>query len=121
MQRNGIRSFLATNPDSTSEVKTPQFRLCLTAAHLAHSWCDGMGVIAYNTRSPLVLIRGPLTAQRCVLDILPPHVLPLMQRLSRAIFQQDNAQPHTARVSQDFVHVVTTLPWPVRSPDFSSI
>ncbi|GFW93752.1 transposable element Tcb1 transposase [Trichonephila clavipes] len=39
------------------------------------------GVIAYNTRSPLLLIRGTMTAQRYVHDILQPHVLPLMQRL----------------------------------------
>ncbi|GFU76969.1 transposable element Tcb1 transposase [Trichonephila clavipes] len=38
-------------------------------------------VIAYNTRSPLVLIRSTMTAQRYVHDILQPHVLPLMQRL----------------------------------------
>ncbi|GFW08567.1 hypothetical protein TNCV_2775891 [Trichonephila clavipes] len=33
-----------------------------------------------------------MTAQRYVQDILQPHVLPLMQRLPGAIFQQDNAQ-----------------------------
>ncbi|GFX90832.1 transposable element Tcb2 transposase [Trichonephila clavipes] len=49
-------------------------------------------VIAYNTRSPLVWIRGIMTAQRYVRDILQPHVLPLMQRLPRAIFLQDNAR-----------------------------
>ncbi|GFU73860.1 uncharacterized protein TNCV_554881 [Trichonephila clavipes] len=59
------------------------------------------GDIAYNTWSPLVLIRGTMTAQRYVHDILQPHVLPLMQRLPGATFQQDNAQPHTARVPQD--------------------
>ncbi|GFV60679.1 transposable element Tcb2 transposase [Trichonephila clavipes] len=37
--------------------------------------------IAYNTRSPLGLIRGSMTAQRYVYDILQPHVLPLMQWL----------------------------------------
>ncbi|GFT01941.1 uncharacterized protein TNCV_3056841 [Trichonephila clavipes] len=62
------------------------------------------GVIAYTTRSPLVLIRGTMTPQRYVHDILQPHVLPLMARLPGAIFQLDNAQPHTARVSQDFPH-----------------
>ncbi|GFU62495.1 transposable element Tcb2 transposase [Trichonephila clavipes] len=56
------------------------------------------GAIAYNTRSPLVLIRFTMTAQRYVHDILQPHVLPLMQRLPGAIFQLDNARPHTARV-----------------------
>ncbi|GFU78913.1 uncharacterized protein TNCV_307541 [Trichonephila clavipes] len=42
--------------------------------------------IAYNTRLPLVLIRGTMTAQRYVHDILQPQVLPLMQRLSEAFF-----------------------------------
>ncbi|PRD20586.1 UNVERIFIED_CONTAM: hypothetical protein NCL1_54147 [Trichonephila clavipes] len=44
-----------------------------------------------------------------------------MQRLPGAIFQQDNAQPHMARVSQDCLRTVTTLPWPSRFPDLSSI
>ncbi|GFY14561.1 kunitz-type serine protease inhibitor bitisilin-3 [Trichonephila clavipes] len=57
------------------------------------------GSMAYNTRSPLVLIRGTMTAQRYVHGILNPHVLPLMQRLPGAIFQQDNSQPRMARVS----------------------
>ncbi|GFW80202.1 transposable element Tcb2 transposase [Trichonephila clavipes] len=44
------------------------------------------GAIAYNTRSPLGLIRGTMTAQRYVYDILQPHVLPLKQQLPGAIF-----------------------------------
>ncbi|GFV58738.1 transposable element Tcb1 transposase [Trichonephila clavipes] len=78
-------------------------------------------VMAYNTLSTLVLIRGTMTAQRNVHDILQPYVLPLMQWLPGAIFQQDNARPHTARVSQDCLRNVTTLPWPARSPDLSPI
>ncbi|GFU08918.1 transposable element Tcb2 transposase [Trichonephila clavipes] len=39
-----------------------------------------------------------------------------MQRLPGTIFQQDNARPHTARVSQHCLRTVTTLPWSVRSP-----
>ncbi|GFX81471.1 uncharacterized protein TNCV_143211 [Trichonephila clavipes] len=70
------------------------------------------GASAYSTRSPLVLIRGTTTAQRYVYDILQPDVLPLMQRLPGDILQQVNAQPYTARVSQDCLHTVTTLPWP---------
>ncbi|GFV07171.1 transposable element Tcb1 transposase [Trichonephila clavipes] len=80
-------------------------------------WC----AIAYNKRSPLVLIRGTMTAQRYVHDILQPHVLPLMQRLPSANLQQDNARPHTARVSQNCLRTVTSLPWPTRSPDLSPI
>ncbi|GFU28735.1 transposable element Tcb2 transposase [Trichonephila clavipes] len=56
-----------------------------------------------------------MTAQRYVHDILQPNVLPLMQRLPGAIFQQDNALPHTAWVSEDSLHTVTILPWPTRS------
>ncbi|GFU41302.1 transposable element Tcb2 transposase [Trichonephila clavipes] len=62
-----------------------------------------------------------MTAQLYVHDILQPHVLPLMQRLSGAIFQLDNARPHTARVSQDCLHAVTALLWPSGSPDLSPI
>ncbi|GFS94819.1 transposable element Tcb1 transposase [Trichonephila clavipes] len=79
------------------------------------------GAIAYNSRSPLVLIRSTTTAQRHVPNILQSHMLPLMQRLPGAIFQQYNARPHTARVSRDCLRIGTALPWPVRSPDLSLI
>ncbi|GFW67398.1 transposable element Tcb2 transposase [Trichonephila clavipes] len=79
------------------------------------------GVIAYNTRSPLVLIRGTVTAQRYAHDILQSHVLPLMQRLPRAIFQQDNARTPTVLVLQYCLRTFTTLPWPAGSPDLSLI
>ncbi|GFT20927.1 transposable element Tcb1 transposase [Trichonephila clavipes] len=79
------------------------------------------GVIAYNTRSLLVVIRGTMTAQWYVHDILQPHVFSLMQRLPEAIFQEDNAQLHTERVSQDCLRTVTTLPWPAQPPDLSPI
>ncbi|GFV65811.1 transposable element Tcb2 transposase [Trichonephila clavipes] len=62
-----------------------------------------------------------MTAQRYLHDILQSHVLPLMQRLPGPIFQQNNAQSHTARVSQDYLRTVTTLPWSARSPDLSPI
>ncbi|GFV92288.1 DDE_3 domain-containing protein [Trichonephila clavipes] len=38
-----------------------------------------------------------------------------------AIFQQDNARLHTARVAQDFIRHFQTLPWPVRSSDLYPI
>ncbi|GFX58138.1 transposable element Tcb2 transposase [Trichonephila clavipes] len=59
-----------------------------------------------------------MTAQRCVHDILQPYVLPLTQWLPGAVFQQDNARPHTAMVSRDCLRTVTILPFPARSPDF---
>ncbi|GFV64011.1 hypothetical protein TNCV_4376161 [Trichonephila clavipes] len=39
----------------------------------------------------------------------------------RAIFQQENARPDASRMSQDCFHLITTLPWPARSPDLSPI
>ncbi|GFX38769.1 transposable element Tcb1 transposase [Trichonephila clavipes] len=62
-----------------------------------------------------------MTAQGYVYDILQPYVLPLMQWLAGVIFQQNNARPHTARVSQDCLRTVTTLPWSARSPDLFPI
>ncbi|GFW21745.1 transposable element Tcb2 transposase [Trichonephila clavipes] len=59
-----------------------------------------------------------MIAPRYVHDIL---VSSLMQRLPGALFQQDNARPHTARVSQDCLRTVTPLPWPARSPDLTPI
>ncbi|GFV31998.1 transposable element Tcb1 transposase [Trichonephila clavipes] len=41
-----------------------------------------------------------MTAHRYVHDILQSQVLPLLQRLPGAIFQEDNDRPHMARVSQ---------------------
>ncbi|GFT03312.1 uncharacterized protein TNCV_2984912 [Trichonephila clavipes] len=77
--------------------------------------------IDYNTLSPLVLIRVTMTAQWYVHDIQQPHVLSLMQWLPGAIFKQDNARPHMARVSHNCILTVTTLPWLTQSPDFSPI
>ncbi|GFV90741.1 transposable element Tcb2 transposase [Trichonephila clavipes] len=45
----------------------------------------------------------------------------LQRKRTRSHFQQDNAQHHTARVSQDCIRIVTTLPFPARSPDWSPI
>ncbi|GFX67161.1 uncharacterized protein TNCV_2185081 [Trichonephila clavipes] len=60
------------------------------------------GAVANHTQPHLELIHGTMTAQRYVHDILQPHVL--------SHTQQDNARPQTARVLQDFLHTVTTLP-----------
>ncbi|GFV79683.1 transposable element Tcb2 transposase [Trichonephila clavipes] len=62
-----------------------------------------------------------MAAQRYVFDILQPHVLSLMQRLPGAIFQQDNARPHTTRVSEDCIRTVTLLLWPALSLDLFPI
>ncbi|PRD25287.1 UNVERIFIED_CONTAM: tc3a [Trichonephila clavipes] len=59
------------------------------------------GGIGYDDRTPLVRIAS----------------------LSTAIFQQDNARPHVARIVQMFFvnHQIELLPWPARSSDLSPI
>ncbi|GFV14162.1 transposable element Tc3 transposase [Trichonephila clavipes] len=94
------------------------------------------GTTAYDSRSTLIVMHGTLTGQRYVDDILRTHVGPFLNGLPGAIFQQDNARPHTARVAQDFLRWPRwpsgigigswlawsrTLPWPARSPELSPV
>ncbi|GFX96249.1 transposable element Tcb1 transposase [Trichonephila clavipes] len=79
------------------------------------------GGIAYDRRSTLIVMRGTLTGQRYVDNILRPYVGPFLNGLPRAILQQDNAHPHTARVAHDFLRHFQTLPWPDRFPNLSPL
>ncbi|UYV84809.1 MPG [Cordylochernes scorpioides] len=79
------------------------------------------GAIAYDSRSPLLRIQGTMTAQRYVDDVLRPVTLPYLQGVPNALYQQDNARPHTARISQQALQDVQMLPWPLYSPDLSPI
>ncbi|GFV81694.1 DDE_3 domain-containing protein [Trichonephila clavipes] len=79
------------------------------------------GAIAYDSWSTLIVMRGTLTGQRYVDDILRSHVEPFLNGLPGAIFQQDNAPPHTARVARDFLRHFQTLPWPARFSDWSPV
>ncbi|GFV85485.1 transposable element Tcb1 transposase [Trichonephila clavipes] len=56
--------------------------------------------IGYDSQPTLIVMRGTLTSQRYVDDILRPLVGPFLNGLPGAIFQQDNALPHTARVAR---------------------
>ncbi|GFU74124.1 transposable element Tcb1 transposase [Trichonephila clavipes] len=80
-------------------------------------------VLWYHSRTPLVRIAGTLNSQRYISEVLGTVVLPFLQGLATAIFQQDNAQPHVARIAQRFFisHQIELLPWPARSPDLSPI
>ncbi|GFT91113.1 transposable element Tcb2 transposase [Trichonephila clavipes] len=80
-----------------------------------------LGAIAYDSWSTLIVMRGTLTVQRYVDDILRPHVGPFLNGLPGAIFQKDNDRSHTARVAQDFLRHFQTLPWPSRSLDLSPV
>ncbi|GFV95965.1 transposable element Tcb1 transposase [Trichonephila clavipes] len=79
------------------------------------------GGIEYHSRTPLVRISGTLNSQRYISEVLESVVLPYLQGLDTAIFQQDNARPHLACIIQRlFVNQQIELPlWPSRSPDLS--
>ena len=68
------------------------------------------GSIDNYSRSTLVVVRGTLTGQGYTDDIARLHVGPFLNGLSGAIFQKDNARSLTARVAQDFLSHVHTLP-----------
>ncbi|GFU93814.1 transposable element Tcb1 transposase [Trichonephila clavipes] len=72
------------------------------------------GGIGYHSRTLLVRIAGTLNSQSYISEVLEPHtvVLPYHQGLATAIFQQDNAQPHVARIVQRFFvnHQIELLP-----------
>ncbi|GFX53417.1 transposable element Tcb1 transposase [Trichonephila clavipes] len=81
------------------------------------------GGIGYHSRTPLLRIAGTLNSQRYISEVLEPVVLPYLQGLATAIFQQDNARPHVARIVQRFFvnHQIKLPLWLARSPDLSPI
>ncbi|XP_048245276.1 uncharacterized protein LOC125376897 [Haliotis rufescens] len=58
--------------------------------------------ISYTDRTDLFHVQGNLTAVGYRDSILLPHLLPAID-VQREIFQQDNARPHTARVTMTFL------------------
>ncbi|GFV39346.1 transposable element Tcb1 transposase [Trichonephila clavipes] len=81
------------------------------------------GGIGYHSRTPLVRIAGTLNSQLYISEVLEPVVLPYLQGLATAIFQQDNARPHVTRIVRRFFmnHQIELLPWPARFPYLSPI
>ncbi|GFW38760.1 putative transposable element [Trichonephila clavipes] len=75
------------------------------------------GAISSDTRSSLVVLQGTLTARRYVDDILTPIVLPMLSSRPGAIYQQDNARPHTAALLVEWLRQQTKLPhWSEANP-----
>ena len=75
-----------------------------------------------NGRTQLVHVQGNLNVVRYRDEILNRHVVPTIDA-RREIFQHDNARPHTARITTDFLanNNITVLPWPSKSPDLNPI
>ncbi|UYV84868.1 hypothetical protein LAZ67_X003784 [Cordylochernes scorpioides] len=64
--------------------------------------------------------QGTMTSQRYVDDVLRPVTLPYLQGVPNALYQQDNARPHTARISQQALQDVQMLPWSPYFPDLTN-
>ncbi|UYV71382.1 hypothetical protein LAZ67_8002883 [Cordylochernes scorpioides] len=58
--------------------------------------------IGHHSHTPLVRIAGTLNSQRYISEVLEPVVLPYLQCLPTAIFQQGNARPLVASIVQRF-------------------
>lgn len=83
------------------------------------------GGICFDARTELVIIDGgSLTAQRYVTEILEEHVMPFAPFFDNGmILMQDNARPHTARITQNYLADVgiEVMDWPALSPDLNPI
>lgn len=80
--------------------------------------------ITAEHRTDLVVLQGNMTARRYMDEILGPHVIPFMEAHPEIrLLQQDNARPHAAAATQEFLaeNDVAVLPWPPYSPDFNPI
>ncbi|UYV77463.1 hypothetical protein LAZ67_15001095 [Cordylochernes scorpioides] len=59
--------------------------------------------------NPAAIVERPTVRQRGIMGV------------PNALYQQDNARPHTARISQQALQDVQMLPWPPYSPDLLPI
>lgn len=81
------------------------------------------GGIMGGHKTELVIVNGNLNAQEYVNQILQPVLIPFIAQHGPAVFMHDNARPHTARVTRQFLQQnnVVTLEWPSLSPDMNPI
>jgi hypothetical protein len=85
------------------------------------------GIIGWDGVGPLREIHGTLTAQKYVDEVIHDIAELCSERRSgssrKFTFMQDNARPHSARLTQQFLveNGVRTLEWPANSPDLNPI
>ncbi|GFS83089.1 transposable element Tc1 transposase [Trichonephila clavipes] len=82
------------------------------------NWTSRLDYIRASRGSPM----PEIIFKMYVYEVLQPEVVLFLQCIPRAIFQQDNARPHTAKSVRDFCSAqhMQLLPWPANLPDMSS-
>lgn len=81
------------------------------------------GGIKGNRKTDLVVVNGNLNAAEYINQILRPVAVPFINQHAPATLMHDNARPHTARLTQQYLNAnnVDVLPWPAMSPDINPI
>ncbi len=105
-----VSSGLKRRRDHSSSVISVQFES-------QHLWWYGGRISAYGMGS-LHVLEGTMNAERYI-KVLEQHMLPSRWH----VFQQDNAEPHTAAITTAWLRSrrVRVLNWPACSPDLSPI
>ena len=84
------------------------------------------GCISHDCKLDLVTIRGNLTGDQYIRDVLQPVVFPHFDNhplATRPVYMDDNAMPHRSRAVTAYLQseAVTSVPWPAMSPDLNPI
>ncbi len=82
-----------------------------------------MGSHSIRLEVIVLIIDSNLTANRYINTVLNTQVVPYMQENVDAIFMHDNARPHAAQATWDYLagNNVNTFDWPPYSPDMNPI
>jgi transposase len=87
---------------------------------------NGLGCISHDCKLDLVTIQGNLSGDQYIRDAVQPVVVPHFDNhpiATRPVYMDDNARPHRSRAVTGYLQseAVTSVPWPVMSPDFNPI
>ena len=109
-RRNGERLLLQTS------IKIPEVRVQGSATIWGCFSSAGFGCMEG--------FEGTMNSNHYVMNTLPNYLIPSIHLLhpeGRYIFQQDNASPHTARITREWLQEnnVEVLEWPPYSPDLN--
>lgn len=124
---NNESRFCCNNSEGRVEVRRPtgQRQILEFAQRRDTALTQGIMVweaIRSDGRSCLVFIKGTLNARQNI-DTILELVLPFIEKLPGAVFQQDNARHHTAKVTTECLteNNVNRLFWPATSPELNSV